>query len=791
MAIPAPQLDTRTWTELTAEAESLLPGLAPEWTDYNLHDPGITLVELLAWLTELQLYRVDRVTPALRRAYLRLLGVVPHAPGVARTAVAVRAAGPPGLTLVAGTQVTDAAGHAVFETTDDLTVGQAWLDLGDRTPGGGLIVCEAGGRRVDLTAWNGGDRAFEPLGPSPRPADALLLGFDGPPIPPAGELSLYLWTEGWETDGEAVRRLAEEWWAVERQCRSTPAAPRPSRPALVSVSCSTCELARALRAYAARTPLTTHAVLLLEARGDQLHLSSADAEPSIRVCLPARIAVEGAVIVPGRQLVASIPGLPGDVTLTHDGGPVATLTSGSTAVDLPAYPPGDQPWLRHYGARTTWEAWDGTAWAPLGSVVDETRSLTLSGRVRLAGPGAHASGPGDARYWLRCCFADGAYDCPPRLRAIAVNAVPVRHAATTLATQELGRSSGAPSEQYALEAAPIVPGSTDIEVVKGNNITRDGTWYEVADWDESGPDDRHYRLDPAAGTIEFGDGRVGRVPSRGSTVRALGYEIGGGAAGNLRGGTLVRTRPPAAVVETVQPFAAIGGSEAETVDRAHGRALDRLPSTKADQPHPTRGVTVDDLERLARDTPGTPVGRAIALPGRHPAYPCLSAPGVVTVVVLPPCGDRPVPSPAMLHEIARYLERRRPLTTELHVVGPEYVGVEVSATLHVAHTAGDARADAQAALDRFFHALHGGENGQGWPLGRDVLESEVLAVLADVAGVAFADELLIRVVSEEPARPCGCADAVSPGRGSLCGNLGLCGIQLVDSRAHPLRVVKE
>jgi Baseplate J-like protein/DNA polymerase III beta subunit, N-terminal domain len=785
MAIPAPQLDSRTWTELIAEAESLLPGLAPEWTDYNLHDPGITLVELLAWLTELQLYRVDRVTPALRRAYLRLLGVVPHAPGVARTAVAVRAAGAPGLTLAAGTQVTDAAGHAVFQTTDDLTVGQAWLDLGDRTPGGGLIICEARGRRVELTAWNGGDRAFEPLGPSPGPADALLLGFDGPPLPPAGELSLYLWTEGWETDGETVRRLAEEWWAVERQCRSTPIGPQPSRPVLVSVTCFARELARTLRVYAARTPLTTHAVLVLEARDGRLRLSSADGVPSSRVRLPARVGVEGAVIVPGRQLEESVRSLPAcDVTLTYDGGPIVTLTSGSTAVDLPAYPPDDRPWLRHYGARTTWEAWDGTAWAPLGSVVDETRSLTLSGRVRLAGPGTHASGPGDARYWLRCRLVEGAYDCPPRLLAIAVNAVPVRHTATTLATQELGRSSGAPLEQYALEAAPIVPGSTEIEIVKGNNITRDGTWFEVAGWDESGPDDRHYWLDPATGTIEFGDGRVGRVPSRGSAVRALGYEVGGGAAGNVRGSTLVRTWPPAPVVETVQPFAAIGGSEAETVDRAHGRTLDRLASI-------TRGVTLDDLERLARETPGTPVGRAIALPGRHPAYPCLSAPGVVTVVVLPPCGDRPAPSPAMLREIARYLERRRPLTTELHVVGPEYVGVEISATLHVAHTAGDVRTGAQEALDRFFHPLHGGEDGQGWPLGRDVLESEMLAVLADVAGVAFADELLIRVGDEEPVRPCGCAGAGGPGRRSLCGNLALCGIQLVDSRAHPLSVVKE
>jgi predicted phage baseplate assembly protein len=259
-------------------------------------------------------------------------------------------------------------------------------------------------------------------------------------------------------------------------------------------------------------------------------------------------------------------------------------------------------------------------------------------------------------------------------------------------------------------------------------------------------------------------------------------------------------------VEILQPFAAIGGYEAEPLDRTHGRALDRLASA-------TRGVTTDDLEQLAREAPGTPVKRAIALPDRHPAFPCLPAPGVVTVVLLPPCGDRPVPSVAMLREVAGYLERRRPLTTELHVVGPEYVGVEVSATLHVAHTATDVSEAARAALDRFFHPLWGGQDETGWPLGRDVLESEVLAVLASVPGVVFADGLTIGVRLEDESSeggrtpvaagrsrsPCGCqagskaggADPKQASQGFTCGNLALCGIQLVDSRTHRLRVVKE
>jgi hypothetical protein len=56
MPLPVPNLDDRTFDRLVDEARRRIPVYAPEWTDHNVHDPGITFLELFAWLTEMQLY---------------------------------------------------------------------------------------------------------------------------------------------------------------------------------------------------------------------------------------------------------------------------------------------------------------------------------------------------------------------------------------------------------------------------------------------------------------------------------------------------------------------------------------------------------------------------------------------------------------------------------------------------------------------------------------------------------------------------------------------------------------
>jgi hypothetical protein len=73
MPIPLPQLDDRTWKDLVDESLSLIPSLTREWTDFNASDPGITLIELLAYHTESLLYRVNRISDPSRCAFLKLI----------------------------------------------------------------------------------------------------------------------------------------------------------------------------------------------------------------------------------------------------------------------------------------------------------------------------------------------------------------------------------------------------------------------------------------------------------------------------------------------------------------------------------------------------------------------------------------------------------------------------------------------------------------------------------------------------------------------------------------------
>jgi hypothetical protein len=73
MPLTLPDLDDRRFADLMAEARALIPALAPDWTNHNPTDPGITLIELFAWATEAVIYRLDRVTTDHTIAFLKLL----------------------------------------------------------------------------------------------------------------------------------------------------------------------------------------------------------------------------------------------------------------------------------------------------------------------------------------------------------------------------------------------------------------------------------------------------------------------------------------------------------------------------------------------------------------------------------------------------------------------------------------------------------------------------------------------------------------------------------------------
>src|SRR5215470_13510915 len=73
MAFPDIRLDDRRFEDLVAEAKRRIPGYTPEWTDLNDSDPGMTLVQLFAWLAEMMLWRLNRVPD---KNFIKFLGLV-------------------------------------------------------------------------------------------------------------------------------------------------------------------------------------------------------------------------------------------------------------------------------------------------------------------------------------------------------------------------------------------------------------------------------------------------------------------------------------------------------------------------------------------------------------------------------------------------------------------------------------------------------------------------------------------------------------------------------------------
>ena len=77
MTLPVPNLDDRSFQDIVDEAKRLIPSYCPEWTNHNLSDPGVALIELFAWMTEMTLFRLNQVPDAFYTQFLDLVGIEP------------------------------------------------------------------------------------------------------------------------------------------------------------------------------------------------------------------------------------------------------------------------------------------------------------------------------------------------------------------------------------------------------------------------------------------------------------------------------------------------------------------------------------------------------------------------------------------------------------------------------------------------------------------------------------------------------------------------------------------
>ena len=186
MTVEIPELDDLEYAQLTEDLRNRIPVYSEAWTDHNASDPGITLLELLAWVTETYGYQIDRVTDAHRLKYLGLLGERPRPPRPAAVHLRVGLTAedgtvrlPVGTKFVATDETDETHG---FETVEAITLTQARV---------ARAVTEGRRGRLDNTGANATPGMnYLAFGETAAPGNALYLGFDGDPFGAVSTLAL-------------------------------------------------------------------------------------------------------------------------------------------------------------------------------------------------------------------------------------------------------------------------------------------------------------------------------------------------------------------------------------------------------------------------------------------------------------------------------------------------------------------------------------------------------------------------------------------------------------------------
>ena len=174
MTLPVPNLDDRRFQDLVDDSKRFVQRRCPEWSDHNVSDPGVTLIETFAMVADQVLYRLNRVPDRLYVRFLELLGLQLVPPTPARTDVTFWLAAPRRDSVVvrAGTEVaterTGADGPVVFETVEELDIVACSLAA--------AASASPAAEVVDRTEQLADEGAFPCFGSPPRVGDALLVG---------------------------------------------------------------------------------------------------------------------------------------------------------------------------------------------------------------------------------------------------------------------------------------------------------------------------------------------------------------------------------------------------------------------------------------------------------------------------------------------------------------------------------------------------------------------------------------------------------------------------------------
>jgi hypothetical protein len=713
MSFRPPRLDDRTYDDLVTELVARIPAHTPEWTNPRPGDPGRTLIELFAWLGDALLYRANLIPERQRLAFLRLLGVPlrPARPARGMVSISLKENEP-----VAALQIRPPAtvnGPVPFEARDEFTV---------------LPITAAAYYKRKTTENE-----------VPLEIEQALAEFH------AGGASIHTYfTTPLFAGGQAIKEGLD----------------------IVADSADRC-LWFALLAPQARTPE------LQPGRNDEarqalggrlLNVGFVPALPTTDPLAPVSAAVrvphvwEMTVNTTGQAVTDLNAWRPEYLALDEVADTTGGLArSGLVRLSLPRedfiHAPsndvrsdtnagvGDRPpRLDDTALASRLVAWIRLRPAPLPPLAPAPETQFITGQDA---PSLQTS-------------QTGAVPVPRevehfRISWAGLNAIELEQLVTH-SNLIIGESSGAADQEFQLPATSIEPETLVLEV---EDQGRWDPWMRVDDLFTLDPesdvrvnldaarDARVFQLDATAGTVLFGDGVRGRIPPAGSRIRAHQLRSGGGVAGNLPAGTLKALSATTLTGESVgsrlvvtQSMELRGGTDVETLREAERRIPARLL-------HRERAVTADDYRALARETPGVAVGRVELLPRFKPQQRHEEIPGIVTVMVLPDRPLGPPPNPRadrpFLEAVHAWLDTRRPLGTELYVIGCEYIPVAVSVVVTVAESA-QPDTTLQAVKDAMRRVLWplagGGFDQQGWPLGRALSNRELAVEVARVQGVS-------------------------------------------------------
>lgn len=744
MSLPIPNLDDRTFSQIAEDGRSLIAGTTPEWTDHNVHDPGITFLELFAWLAEIEHYRLNRTSAASYLRYFSLIGLKPHAQEAARVTVeTVFDKLAKGKFVPANSVLTAIGNESVpFQTLRDTYLTPAELKE---------IVTQAGGRVISQTKAEVNLAGhYDLFGPDPRSGDYLELGFKD-------------WFE--EEQGQLAITLYEN--------------DLPDRPAFATKARGFVPSAKIRWEYLAAGKWQELNIIedgtLNFSRSGDLIFGKTDKQPAPRKLNGGReelywiraVLEEGHFEIPPR-IFSIVPN-------TIHARQVETIVNEDLKTGLGT--PDQQVQLNKFPVLIDPQVDDGPF--QVGEVLD-WRVLTL----RLAGPfDSQDSYQKAVGYIAESLKALGAVIDPDKLgdddkyrlaqvfdrllddegfyRQEQMGVVSTDKGFTDLKTKAESRCREREHirrfNRFLLQRIfPDLLMSDRIEIetdsptaCAGGRVNQWLSWERVENFLQSGPDDRHYTFNPRTGVVLFGNGLNGRIPQATESIRARFYRVTRGEQGNLAAHKLWQLGVTVELSDEeksrprvwTNPAPATGGRESESIEDAklRSRGIFRKQAPV---------LTAKDYETAAIQTPGLRVARAKAVPNYNPRLPKLNLPGELTIIVAPqpapqqafPESPPPMPSDGFLKTVFNHLETLRLVATNIHVVGPKYVPVTVSCRVFLKKGASSAEANKiiRKALESYLDPTRGGpDRDSGWPFGRSVFPSEITQQLARIPAVDY------------------------------------------------------